>query len=189
MLLSEMSVTHAAGGENTATLRSIVAHTILAAGSLALVLIVLLLSSTILPSWKLLVVQLLIVAGSAVLLRRSFTRLYSKAQFALQKTLSQPPVPRHDPSPRALPSILRDAKLITIRLRENTEVAGRLIGELRLRTRTGASIVGIQRDGASIINPGPDEELRTGDEVLLLGSETHLEEARALLTKSARASG
>jgi len=187
MLLSEMSVSRAAGGENTAALRSVVANTILAAGSLGLVLVVLLLSSTILPSWKLLVVQLLIVAGSAVLLRRSFIRLYSKAQFALQETLSQPPVPRHERSPRAMPSILRAAELTTVRLEENTDAVGKLIGELRLRTLTGASIVGIQRDGASIINPGPDEELRHGDEILLLGSGTHLQDARALLTKNATA--
>ena len=54
--------------------------------------------------------------------------------------------------------------------------AGRLIGELAWRTRTGVSIVGIQRDGANI-NPGPDEELRAGDEVLLLGSQMSLKSA------------
>lgn len=187
MLLSEMSVSRAAGGENTAALRSVVANTILIAGCAGLVLLVLLLSSTILPSWKLLIVQGLIVAGSAVLLRRTFTRLYSKAQFALQETLSQPPVPRHEPAPRAMPSILREAELTTVRLSEDAGIAGKLIGELQLRTATGASIVGIQRDGESIINPGPDEELRAGDEVLLLGSESQLDAARRMMDGSADA--
>jgi CPA2 family monovalent cation:H+ antiporter-2 len=59
--------------------------------------------------------------------------------------------------------------------------AGKLIGELALRTRTGASIVGIQRNGENIVNPGPDEELRPGDEVLLLGNQENLESARKLL--------
>jgi CPA2 family monovalent cation:H+ antiporter-2 len=181
MLLSEMSVSHAAGGENTAALRAVIANTILAAGGGALMLVVLLLSSTILPSWKLLVAQALIVAGSAVLLRRAFTRLYSRAQFALQQTLSTPPAPRHEPVARTLPSILREASLVTVPLTEQAAAAGKLIGELRLRTKTGASIVGIQRNGTSIINPGADEELRAGDEVLLLGSEAHLQSARALL--------
>jgi CPA2 family monovalent cation:H+ antiporter-2 len=120
------------------------------------------------------------VAGSAVVLRRVFTRLYSRAQFALQQTLSTPPAPRHE-RPRTLPSILREASLVTVPLTEAAAATGKLIGELRLRTKTGASIVGIQRDGTSIINPGPDEELRAGDEVLLLGSEEHLQSARALL--------
>ncbi|MDQ3625378.1 MAG: TrkA C-terminal domain-containing protein [Verrucomicrobiota bacterium] len=145
-------------------------------------LIILLLSSAILPSWKLLSAQALIVAASAVLLRRAFTRLYSRAQFALQETLSQPPAPRHELAERALPPILREAELTTIRLPDNSRAAGKLIGELRLRTCTGASIVGIHWDGASIINPGPDEELRAGDEVLLLGSESNLEAARKLVT-------
>ena len=63
MLLSEMSVTPVAGGVNTNSLRSVVANTIVAAGCIMLVLIILLLSSTILPSWKLLLVQALIVAA------------------------------------------------------------------------------------------------------------------------------
>ena len=186
MLLSEMSVTRAAGGVNTNSLRSVVANTIVAAGCIMLVLIILLLSSTILPSWKLLLVQALIVTVTAILLRRSFTKLYSKAQFALQETLAQAPVRRHDAGETTLPAMMRDAQIATIRIAKAANVAGKLIGELRLRTNTGASIVGIQRGGESIINPGPDEELRADDEVLLLGSETQLDAARKLLSRQAR---
>ena len=185
MLLSEMSVTRVAGGVNTNSLRSVVANTIVAAGCIMLVLIILLLSSTILPSWKLLFVQALIVAVTAILLRRSFTKLYSKAQFALQETLAQAPVHRHDAGGTTLPAMMRDAQIATIRIDKAASIAGKLIGELRLRTNTGASIVGIQRGDESIINPGPDEELRADDEVLLLGSETHLDAARKLLSRQA----
>ena len=186
MLLSEMSVTRVAGGVNTNSLRSVVANTIVAAGCIMLVLIILLLSSTILPSWKLLLVQALIVTVTAILLRRSFTKLYSKAQFALQETLAQAPVRRHDAGETTLPAMMRDAQIATIRIGKAASVAGKLIGELRLRTNTGASIVGIQRGGESIINPGPDEELRADDEVLLLGSEAQLDAARKLLSRQAR---
>ena len=158
MLLSEMSVTRVAGGVNTNSLRSVVANTIVAAGCIMLVLIILLLSSTILPSWKLLFAQVLIVTVTAILLRRSFTKLYSKAQFALQETLAQAPVHRHDAAETTLPAMMRDAQIATIRIDKAASVAGKLIGELRLRTNTGASIVGIQRGDESIINPGPDEE-------------------------------
>ncbi len=71
--------------------------------------------------------------------------------------------------------------MLTVRLPENNSAVGKLIGELRLRTETGASIVGIQRDGSSLINPGPDEELRAGDEILLLGNEEHLQSAQRRL--------
>ena len=178
LLLSEISVSHTAGGENTAVLRSVVANTISAAGSVGLVLLILLLSSAILPSWKLFVAQALIVAAAAVLLRRAFVKLYSKAQFALQETLSQPPPTRKATAPRALPAILREAGLTTLILPAESEHNGKLIGELRLRTLTGASIVGIQRDGMNLVNPGPDEEVRHGDELLLLGSQAHLDSAR-----------
>ncbi len=181
MLLSEMSVTQKAGGENTPALRSVIANTILTVGCLAVMLLLLLLSSAILPSWKLFIAQALIVAASAILLQRSFTRLYSRAQFALQQTLNEPPVSRHPPPPVALPSMLREASLLTVHLPENGQAVGKIIGELRLRTKTGASIVGIQRAGTSLINPGPDEELRAGDEILLLGSEAHLQSAQEYL--------
>ena len=183
MLLSEMSISRSAGGENTPVLRSIVSNTILAACSVVLMLILLLLSSAILPSWKLLAAQALIVVATAILLRRAFTKLHSKAQFALQETLSQPPATEHELPARSLPAILREAQLMTVQVPEHG-VAGKFIGELGLRTRTGASVVGIQRDGVSIINPGPDEELRAGDEVLLLGSQQHLESARKLLAST-----
>ncbi|MBK6539657.1 MAG: hypothetical protein IPG09_18530 [Ignavibacteria bacterium] len=35
----------------------------------------------------------------------------------------------------------------------------KLISELRLRSITGATIIGIERDGKSIVNPEADEEL------------------------------
>jgi K+:H+ antiporter len=63
-----------------------------------------------------------------------------------------------------------------------THAAGKMIAELRVRSQTGASIVGIERDGTSIVNPGPHEELESGDQVLLIGSEDQLQAARELLT-------
>jgi monovalent cation:H+ antiporter-2, CPA2 family len=188
MLLSEMSVTRSATKENVSTQRAIVANTILAAASVLLMLLLILLSSTILPSWKLLVAQALIVIATAILLRRSFTKLYSKAQVALQETLSQPPAAHREPPVHALPAILREAHLRTVRVPEKGGSAGRMIGELALRTRTGASIVGIQRDKESLVNPGADEELRAGDEILLLGSDDHLASAEKLLSTDSQPS-
>ena len=61
---------------------------------------------------------------------------------------------------------------------------GKLIRELELRTRTGASIVGFARNGTNLINPGPDEELQAGDQVLLLGTRAQLDAARAAFIKA-----
>ena len=68
-------------------------------------------------------------------------------------------------------------------------IATKLIRELQLRTLTGASAVGIERDGTSVINPGPDEELQVGDRVLLLGDDTQLKAASKMLTAGAAKAG
>lgn len=181
MLLSEMSVKRSAAGASTPALRAVIASTIFAAGCLLLTFVLLLVSSAILPSWKLFFVPALIVIASAIFLRRTLIRLYSKAEFALKETLSQPLPRREVPAP-ALPSILRDAKLETVKISQHDPAARKLIRELALRTHSGASIVGIERDGSNIINPGADEEILPGDQVLLLGHSENLESARRVLT-------
>jgi K+:H+ antiporter len=181
MQLSEVSVTRSAAGGQTAMLRAIVSNTILALGCTALVFLILLLSSTILPSWNVFLVLALVAIAGAILLRRSAIRIYAKGQVALRETLSQPPAPRQSmPSP-ALPSLLSAASLRSIVISPGSPAAGRLIGELRLRSETGASVVGIERDGNSVLNPGPDVEIRPGDTVLLLGSGQQLKAAADLL--------
>jgi len=67
----------------------------------------------------------------------------------------------------------------------DSPAAGKRIHEIQLRTQTGASIVGIERHGANLINPGPDEELQAGDQVLLLGNRAQLDSAKAALLPGA----
>jgi CPA2 family monovalent cation:H+ antiporter-2 len=127
----------------------------------------------------------------AWVLRRACIRIYSRAQIALEDTLAQPPVPREgesDATPSnsqtapVLPGLLRHAHLRTLALADGSRAAGLRIRELQLRTRSGASIVGIDRNGDSVINPGPDEELRAGDQILLLGSIDQITAAERLLS-------
>ena len=182
MLLSELSVTRAAAGEQTRWMRAVVANTIFALSCAALAFVILLLSSAILPSWNVFLVVVLILVAGGILLARSSIRVYARAQFALKETLSQPPASRESKPERPLPALLHDAALRPLRLTTNSPAAGKLLGELRLRTKTGASVVGIERAGANIINPGPEEELRPGDEVLLLGSPEQLDAAVEFLS-------
>ena len=182
MLIAEISVSRAAAGENTEAFRAIVSTTILVAGCLGLLPFVLVLSSAILPSRNVLLVLALIIAAAVILLRRHFIRLYSRAQAALHDTLAQPPAPRRETAPQ-LPSLMRDAQLTLVTISAQSPAAGQLIGELGLRTATGASVVGIERAGENIVNPGPDEELRVEDRVLLIGSQIQLEAAKTLLAE------
>jgi CPA2 family monovalent cation:H+ antiporter-2 len=163
-----------------------VANLVPVAGSALLGCYGLALSWALLPSLSVLAVLLVTVAIVTWLLWRSFIRVYAKAQTALQETLAQAPAPHPhaEPAPPTpLPALIREANLETVTIASGSAAAGKLIRELELRSQTGASIVGIGRGGTSVINPGPDEELQVGDDVLLLGSGNQLAQARQALAR------
>ncbi len=78
---------------------------------------------------------------------------------------------------------IRENKIIDqVEIRDGSPVIGMTIAETRLRTRTGTTILSIEREGKTIYNPGPDEVLLAGDIVALLGSPEEREQARRILT-------
>jgi len=175
LLLAETRVSERVAGARTAAIRSLIAAMVPIAGAAALAVFVLILSATLLPSWKVLWILLVLVGVAGWLLSRSFNRAYSSAQAALLETFAEAPVPAVvEPVESRL---LAEADLQTVVVGEDSAAAGRLIRELALRTKTGASIVAIERDGQRQINPDPDEELRVGDRLLLLGHADQLQSA------------
>jgi CPA2 family monovalent cation:H+ antiporter-2 len=182
MLLADLRVRRLQSDANAEQIKNIISTTVPLAGAMGMALLLFLLSSTLLPSWRILIVLLLILAGVTFLLWRSFVKVYSQAQFALYETLAQTPLPHETETPAPLQNLLREAKLETLVLAESSSAKGKLIRELELRTKTGASIVAIERNGTSMVNPDPHEELQAGDQVLLLGNQTQLEKARTLLS-------
>ncbi len=66
--------------------------------------------------------------------------------------------------------VSREIETEWVRLPEVTPMHGRTIGELEIRTKTGASIVAIVRDEQMIANPGPDERFKAGDLVGVMGT-------------------
>jgi len=184
LFVAEAAVADDVAGPHTAALRAVIARVIPLVGTVILGGYGLALGSALLPSLKVLMVLLLVVGLITWVLWRSLIKVYSKAQVALHETLTRPPPERHPAVPAALPSFLREANLETVSIGPGSSGARKLIRELQLRTQTGASIVGIERYGASLINPGPDEELQPGDSVLLLGTADQLSRAREMLQKS-----
>ena len=181
-VLAEMHVQRAGAAslEQTRAARAVVANAIFFAAALCIGLIVLGLSAALLPPWPVLLVLIALIVAITVWRWNSFVKMYASAQIALRETFNQ----QHaSPAPeqRALP-LLANAVVESVEITPGSPGAGKLIRELALRTRTGASAVGIERDGASVINPGPDEELLPGDRVLLLGERAQLDAARQLLT-------
>jgi CPA2 family monovalent cation:H+ antiporter-2 len=65
--------------------------------------------------------------------------------------------------------------------------AGRSLGELNLRGRTGATVVGISRQGVEIPHPVATERLESGDLVALTGSRDAVQAARQVLERRAPA--
>jgi monovalent cation:H+ antiporter-2, CPA2 family len=57
-----------------------------------------------------------------------------------------------------------------IELPEDSPLAGKKIGDLEVRTRTGASIVAIAREESVIANPGPEVAIAPGDTIGVLGT-------------------
>lgn len=63
--------------------------------------------------------------------------------------------------------------------------AGRLLGDTMMRTRTGASIVAIMRDGHAVPAPGPEFPLRAGDTLVVVGTPEGVVRAANLLNGGA----
>jgi TrkA domain protein len=66
-------------------------------------------------------------------------------------------------------------------LREDSPYAGRRVGDARVRSRTGVSIVAVLREGQAFPAPGPDLELAAGDYLVVVGTPHGIEEVVELL--------
>jgi TrkA domain protein len=58
---------------------------------------------------------------------------------------------------------------------------GRLLGETRMRTETGASIVAVLRRAEAIPSPAPDFRIAGGDTLIVIGTREGVESAAAIL--------
>lgn len=180
MILSELGIPETAGFAATRELRTVISGGFLVVGSLALGGWIVLLSSTILPGARALFLLVPLMGFIVWSMRDSFNKVYVQGKGALLATFSEQALERSDDI-RVETGQLDAARLETFSIRNDTPCAGRLIGETALRSQTGASIVGIGRDGRRIFTPGPEEEILPGDELLILGDDIQLAAARKLL--------
>jgi TrkA domain protein len=58
---------------------------------------------------------------------------------------------------------------------------GRVLGDTRMRTETGVSIVAVLRRAEAIPSPGPDFRLAGGDTLIVIGTREGVEAAAAIL--------
>ncbi|MDQ3803945.1 MAG: cation:proton antiporter [Acidobacteriota bacterium] len=72
---------------------------------------------------------------------------------------------------------LAGASTETLLVEPNSPAAGKTIGELGLRTKTGVTIIAVVREGRTEINPGPQLELQADDVLVLLGGPEQIDRA------------
>ncbi|WP_290864373.1 cation:proton antiporter regulatory subunit [Hamadaea sp.] len=72
---------------------------------------------------------------------------------------------------------------IQVQVSDDSPYAGRFMGDARVRTRTGASIVAIVRDAEVVASPGPDTRLRSGDLVVIVGTADGTAAAAEIFTR------
>ncbi len=63
-----------------------------------------------------------------------------------------------------------DAEIVNILVEENSCVAGKTLAEINMRGKFGASLLLIQSGEHTIVNPGRDDRLEAGDQVVVFGS-------------------
>ncbi|HEX9645393.1 MAG TPA: cation:proton antiporter regulatory subunit [Acidimicrobiia bacterium] len=68
-----------------------------------------------------------------------------------------------------------------LRVSDGSPYAGRTIGDARIRTRTGASVVAAIRGGAPHPAPGPEFRLEAGDTVVVVGTAGGIEAVRSII--------
>lgn len=90
------------------------------------------------------------------------------------------PAPRPE-GPEGLARLLSDVAFETFRVERGSPVAGRTLAGARLRSRTGATLVAVQKGSAPVVsNPDPKIALEPGDLAMLLGSPDQLAAAARL---------
>ena len=65
-----------------------------------------------------------------------------------------------------------------LRVGAGSPLAGRTIQESAIRKRTGASVIAILRDGRPLPNPGPGDEIRAGDTLMVVGDRQQVQRFR-----------
>ena len=76
---------------------------------------------------------------------------------------------------------LGDAIIEWVEVVDDSPVAGTTLGESRIRTETGASIIAIQRGEETVSNPPPETELEPGDLLVAVGTREEQADLDALV--------
>jgi TrkA domain protein len=66
--------------------------------------------------------------------------------------------------------LLKNVRMDWLKIKEGSCLAGKSIASARIRTLTGCTVIGIEREGEVIGSPDPEEVIRVGDLLMAIGS-------------------
>jgi CPA2 family monovalent cation:H+ antiporter-2 len=102
-------------------------------------------------------------------------------RYEMLRGLAMPDL-RHE----ALEGLGVTARVETVAVEPGSEAIGGSATSLRLRTRTGATVLAVVRDDVAIYEPDPSFGYRAGDIVVLVGTEEALEKAEVIFVAGSR---
>jgi CPA2 family monovalent cation:H+ antiporter-2 len=142
------------------------------------------LTQPFMPGIPAMAILLMGVALLIIPLWRSATNLEGHvragAQVILEALAAQSAAPTASaPQPASLLPGLGNAT--NVPLGPESPAVGRTLKQIDLRGLTGATVIAIDRDGADVIYPTGDEELRAGDALVVTGTAEAVQAAQALL--------
>ena len=97
-------------------------------------------------------------------------------QYQMLRSTSTPPEPPSD-----MDVALKSDSTESVQVERGSRIAGRDLGSLDVRGRSGATIIAVVRNGETKISPGADFTIEAGDLLVLLGGRTALDKGVRLL--------
>lgn len=168
--------------ENAKRLRPVVESVLkIVAGSMMFVWLSAILPAEGTAKWLLLLSGLLAL-GALVVLRRKLIYWHSELEVELMSAIETGDNKMTSTTaPWLQPHGEWNLHMIDCTLPDLADCQGKRISDLRLRTRLGCSVVGIERQGFMIPLPPPDAVLYPRDKVLLLGTSDQVKAGKAFL--------
>ena len=107
--------------------------------------------------------------------RRDILRQVDEVRSEGYQMLRSPSLPLVEVS--EIGAALAGASTETLVVEPDSPAVGKTIGELKLRSRTGATVIAAVREGRTEINPGPQLRLQADDVLVLLGGPEQIDRA------------
>ena len=184
MLLAEMSFPIELHTPWARNMRSFISNAILMSGSLALLLMTFALSSAILQSAWVLMLLMLITVGIGFWQKPKMIKIYSQAQLAIQSVFSSDQAEPQHPVQAVNVSEHEhmNMNVRSLNIPDKSKFLGHSLHDMELRTKTGATLVGIQRKNKRIVNPGPSEIIMASDTLYIIGTPHQIHSAFDMLS-------